>query len=607
MVTSHAPAATELTEEAAGPSISGVTEGLARLFALGLSLIYPACWLAQFSLDSLAALLRALLPGYELKALEISVAGAFVLSGPASAQPFAGRAALGAFGAETLAGFCVATALGAAVLYATRRRTIFAGGLFAAAIGFAGMEDLLMRLWFAAPGAGWVAEAAIFTALWTLGLRRAIALGTRRGAGWGWRFLSTVVGFSAPLATMLLVLHGTSDMPILRRFVWVFVPGLLPGLLASAWPAGEPPVRTRRFPRRLAAAGAALTVVMAIALGYAGPALGSDFVQARAAAARRMVESLPKVPPDAPYPRNFFQRGVNFTAEFGAPYASVDALRQLIRLHAYGVNAVALVPYGWTRLGDPNVRISHGPRVWESDEGMEYLAREAHSLGMKVFLKPQLWVRGGSPTGVEFSDPAERAEWFRSYGQFIAYYARLATRVHADLFSVGVELAGMSGYDAEWMELIGRVRRIYPGPLVYAANFGPDFRDVKFWDALDYIGLDEYYPLPDTLSTAGLVERVKRVEARYRRPVIFTEVGFASRLDPELRPWDPARGAISLDDQARCYQAIFSAFYGKPWFDGMYWWKVGTNGEGGPDDASFTPWGKPAMNVVRRWYLGGGR
>jgi len=55
------------------------------------------------------------------------------------------------------------------------------------------------------------------------------------------------------------------------------------------------------------------------------------------------------------------------------------------------------------------------------------------------------------------------------------------------------------------------------------------------------------------------------------------------------------------------YQAIFRAFYNKPWFEGMYWWKVGTNGFGGSGDTSLTPWGKPAMEVVKRWYEGGGR
>ena len=64
---------------------------------------------------------------------------------------------------------------------------------------------------------------------------------------------------------------------------------------------------------------------------------------------------------------------------------------------------------------------------------------------------------------------------------------------------------------------------------------------------------------------------------------------------------------ISLDEQKRCYEAVLQAFYKKPWFQGIYWWKIGSNGFGGPADGSHTPWRKPAMDVVKRWYLNGGR
>jgi hypothetical protein len=76
---------------------------------------------------------------------------------------------------------------------------------------------------------------------------------------------------------------------------------------------------------------------------------------------------------------------------------------------------------------------------------------------------------------------------------------------------------------------------------------------------------------------------------------------------PHRAPWDETPRAISLDEQARCYEAVFQAFYTKPWFRGMYWWKVGTNGFGGVKDGSHTPWGKPAMEIVKKWYVEGGR
>src|SRR5688572_22980160 len=52
-------------------------------------------------------------------------------------------------------------------------------------------------------------------------------------------------------------------------------------------------------------------------------------------------------------PTPFFQKGVNFTAERGS-YASPGALELLDKLKGYGVNSIALVPYGFTRLGQPD-------------------------------------------------------------------------------------------------------------------------------------------------------------------------------------------------------------------------------------------------------------
>jgi hypothetical protein len=545
--------------------------------------------------------------GNELKWVRVSVQGSYVASGAAGDPPGGAAFGLRGFGVETLLGVAVVVALGALVLYLTRRRGLMACGLFAALLGYGGFEQLLRRLWIAPPDVGWIASGVLFAALWTMGLRRLTVATTAPSSGYAWRFASSLLLFTLPLAALLLVFHWTVSMPLLRRFVWVFMPGLVPAALASVKPVSPGTSSREEISWKAITAGALTTALLVTVVALAGRPIEASFVRERAARARAMVASLPELPANAPYPRQFLQKGVNFTAEFGAPYASTDALETIKRLAPYGVNAVALVPYGWMQPGQPVVRVNRGLNVWESDEGIEDVARMAHSLGMKVFLKPQLWVRGGSTTDIDFRDPAERGQWFEQYSRFIGHYARLATRIHADLFAVGVELAMLSSYDAEWRGIIAGVRSLYPGPLVYAANFGPDFQEATFWDALDYIGLDEYYPLPDNLSTADLVRRIERVAIDYRRPVLFTEVGFPSLADPQRRPWDQSPRAISLQAQARCYQAIFRAFYGKPWFAGMYWWKVGTNGEGGPDDGSFTPWGKPAMGVVKQWYTEGGR
>jgi hypothetical protein len=218
-----------------------------------------------------------------------------------------------------------------------------------------------------------------------------------------------------------------------------------------------------------------------------------------------------------------------------------------------------------------------------------------------------LWARGGFSGTIEFSAPADRAKWFHQYEEFIRFYATLAARMHADVFCIGTELSKMTPYEAEWRKVIALVREVYRGPLVYAAVQGPEFETIRFWDALDYIGLNNYYPLPDDLSMTGVVAKIEAVQRRFKKPVIFTEAGFASVEAPQREPWsEPPRRPFTAD-QARCYEAVFQAFYGKPWFQGIYWWKVGTNGFGGVEDGSHTPWGKPAMDVLKKWYGSGAR
>jgi hypothetical protein len=318
---------------------------------------------------------------------------------------------------------------------------------------------------------------------------------------------------------------------------------------------------------------------------------------------QRVLTSLPPTDSNAPYPKRFFQRGVSFTAEGGARYDTERARQMLEQLPAWGVDAIALIPYGFHR-ADP-IRLSVGGRGGlEGEDGMEILASMAHQRGMRVMLKPHLW----RVHKEQFKTDADYRSWFDQYKRFIEHYAKFAKRIHADLFCVGLEYGFLTRHEKEWREIIGIARQHYPGPLVYGANHGEEFETIQFWDALDYIGLDNYYPLPDDYSTSALMAKVEAVRARFDKPVIFTEAGFSAAVNAHRAPWeDETDKELSLEEQARCYEALLAAFYDKDWFHGVYWWKVGTNGYGGPGNNSMTPWRKPAMDVVKRWYTSGKR
>jgi hypothetical protein len=333
---------------------------------------------------------------------------------------------------------------------------------------------------------------------------------------------------------------------------------------------------------------------------------------------RQLAAQVRTEPPGRPRAELPFLRGMTFTHEgFGGRrggYDSPEARAQLDRLRALGANAVAAIPYGWmTDARDRTISFT-GPQTDETDEELAELRRAAHALGMKAMLKPQIWVGGGVFTGrIQFDDPQERQDWFRSYRRFLLHYARLAEFEGFDLLCIGNELGGMTPHAEEWRALIGEVRRVYRGPITYAANWGEEFESLRFWDALDYAGLNNYYPLAEAPASraedlavgAGRVAAVLDASySRWRKPILFTEVGYPSVNGGAAQPWvqSAARG-VNLEEQAAGYEAVFRAFVGRPWFRGLFWWKWPSHGRGGgPRDATFTPLGKPAAEVLRAWY-----
>lgn len=302
---------------------------------------------------------------------------------------------------------------------------------------------------------------------------------------------------------------------------------------------------------------------------------------------------------EAAAPRVFFQRGLSFTAEGPDGYGNAgNAGRYFDEFRAKGVNSIALVPYGFSPPGSTRIRFNMG---MERSEDVAKLVALAHQKGLRVMWKPQLWVPRGFPGDLQFERPAERAEWFAEYGRFLRHHAEYAQRSGADVLCIGVELAKLSRYTAEWRKLIAETRATFKGLLTYGAAQGEDFEGVAFWDALDFIGLSEYYPLPDNLDTTQVVRRIEAVQKRWGKPVVFVEAGFSAVTNAQRAPWDDSAAEASPETQARCYEALLRAFYRKPWFAGVYWWKVGTNGRASPH----SPWGLPAMDVVERWYKSG--
>lgn len=589
-----------------------------------LAFVYPSFWSANSLVWSGVPLFRTAFMGDHLGNLRLTAFAAMAQSVSANGLGH-GRFHSHLGSQLILLALILAAALAANSL---ARRAPLPAGLFIATLGVCAVSGPVFDLFFPRHPSYFLAGARLlaFLALAAFGL-------SRLQSGWPaesyWRgLLHLVVGFVIPVPALWLLLDGRFGprMPI-AALAYV-LRGLVAALVAArrvtaaAKPDATGDTRGTKSDLTMHQAGKAAPQAApnaaggrqwaVIAAGVAATLLLGAGVRTGQAALQRawqartqaVLASLPRVSPAAPYPRLFFQKGVNFTAEQPATYDAEESRQMLRRLPAYGVNAIALMPYGWSDSKKPIVRFNPDYPSWENDAGIEELTALAHAQGMKVMIKPAIW----QAYDLNFPNAGDRAEWFREYQTFINHYARLAARTHIDLFCIGGEFVHLTPDASAWRSLIAQVRQIYPGPLVYAANFGTEFESVSFWDALDYIGLQEYYPLPPDLDANAVVARVEAVQKKFNKPVVFTEAGFPSLKAANQQPWDDA-GRRPVDDQlqAECYEAIFNAFYKQPWFQGMYWWKVETNGNGGPLDGSHVPWNKPAMEVVKRWYLSGSR
>ncbi len=236
---------------------------------------------------------------------------------------------------------------------------------------------------------------------------------------------------------------------------------------------------------------------------------------------------------------------------------------------------------------------------------------KCHELNMKVMLKPMVDCR--DETWRAHINPSE--QWFASYRNFMNFWADIAESRNVELFCVGCEMINTTGWSSSWRQVIQDIRSRYTGLLTYAAN--PDEeKDINWWDELDYIGIDAYYPLtdindptPDELKTAwdktaDAIE-IWRDSNEPNKQIIFTEVGYRSLDGVNKTPWYKPLPPYNIDiqEQADCYNALLSQCKDRTWLAGIFWWNwEAYPNAGGLNDPCYTPQNKPAEAVVADYY-----
>jgi len=303
----------------------------------------------------------------------------------------------------------------------------------------------------------------------------------------------------------------------------------------------------------------------------------------------------------------------------GNGYGSTPSKEMHKHLNEIGYNFVQLNTFSYMRnREDTRIYIGGDPSM--ANLYLESEIRNLHEMGFKVMLKPHIWIGGHDldpdnwRSKIDFDDPEKREKWFESYTKFILKEAELAESTGAEMLVVGTELVGVSKYTDEWKKLIEKIREIYSGKLTYAAE-GMNAKKIEFWDSLDYIGIDAYFPLADKgrPSLDELVGGWKKHEPeirilseKYGKQVIFTEIGFKSVEGTAINPWEwKQEGETSQEEQALAFEATSIAFKDKPYLAGIFVWKYFTDMksyEKGNYEKGFTPYGKEAEKVISGWF-----
>lgn len=335
-----------------------------------------------------------------------------------------------------------------------------------------------------------------------------------------------------------------------------------------------------------------------------GTALGSTGTTAATGATGSTLEYAQVIPQPIDGPL----LGVNLTAYTREGYSQPSVGQAMMTLAELGSTAVTLVPTWYMNSAKAN-RIAPDKEKSPSDESLVSAIGAARSAGLRVVMKPHVDVIDDTYRGD--IQPTDREVWFRSYEEFIDHFASMSASNGVDLFVAGTELKSLSSETDRWRQVIQKVRDRYTGPVTYAANWD-ETDQVQFWDDLDAIGVDAYYPLAENVarrptltdliaSWKQIAERLRSTSESWNRPILLTEVGYPSQVGATVKPYEVTDQPPDQGIQALAYHATFNALTGSDWLRGISWWSW--RADPSPEenlDIDYTPEDKKAQGELAR-------
>lgn len=314
--------------------------------------------------------------------------------------------------------------------------------------------------------------------------------------------------------------------------------------------------------------------------------------------------------PVIPIGEKEFQKGVVYTSWMADELSFPASDLTLVHIKKIGFDTVSImVPAYQEKIDSKVIYINDKPGGdTPTMDALKHAVQSCHKLGLRVMIKPHVDPR----TDEARINILPSEEWFDSYEEFVIKYARFAQENGAELFSVGTELEGTTfeAWTDRWNRVIDKVREVYKGLLTYSANW-TEYKEVPFWDKMDFIGIDAYFPLagndnpsPEELKNAwethaDEIEKWLNEKGLTEKGVLLTEIGYPSADGAGRQPWVAVSKQEDQQEQADCLEAMFTVLSKRPWFKGYYIWQYFPQERWSP--LGFTVKGKKAEEVIKNW------
>ncbi len=277
-----------------------------------------------------------------------------------------------------------------------------------------------------------------------------------------------------------------------------------------------------------------------------------------------------------------FIKGVTVSAQtWGWEWATPEMAQSLDELKSLGANSVAIHPYARIE-NDGHVRF----RELEGERYITVPLDWARERGLSVMVIPHIAYWGTKflwRGEINFQSAAEWDHFFGDYQTWIVRMAELAQAHGAAVFCVGLEFTEAQKFEGRWRKIIAAVRAVYHGKVTYGGNWD-SYQEVKFWDALDYLGVLAYFPLTKSVDpsraeiAAAWAKRCAELtafsQAHGDKKFLFVEIGYNESARAAAEPWAFQTGGPHADEiQQRCLDVALDLPAHYPVLAGMYLWK----------------------------------